>query len=315
MPADELQSSTTLTPKRLSADFRGCDAPSISDGSLPPSSVLTGGGTHDLAVNWRESVLTHVDPTYVRWETLYVQSQSISELLLRWYDKGHRILPWRRNPFSQVGPRTPITPGHCPCEYLAQAVTSRQIRLHVLKHGGYRMQSRRRCNADTRMFGSNPYVQLIYQISRTVMSVNLSSASSEAVAMSARWAPLDLPPQQFAYRVWVSEVMLQQTRVETVTGFYDRTQESAQAEQRRYNSVTLAEAAESARCYTYVTCVSIMSGGEFGCSCESGSVMMMSNVHPRRPMYSTKHRLYASCCRHVVDTATPVDRWYASRGP
>ena len=32
----------------------------------------------------------------------------------------------------------------------------------------------------------------------------------------------DMPENQFAYRVWVSEMMLQQTQVQTVIGYYER---------------------------------------------------------------------------------------------
>ena len=68
--------------------------------------------------------------------------------LLGWYDRAHRVLPWRRNPASRVDPAAAAAAG-----------------------GG---------------------------------------APAEA----------DLPAAAFAYRVWVSEVMLQQTRVATVVDYF-----------------------------------------------------------------------------------------------
>eukprot|EP00238_Polyblepharides_amylifera_P007331 CAMPEP_0196586206 /NCGR_PEP_ID=MMETSP1081-20130531/53484_1 /TAXON_ID=36882 /ORGANISM="Pyramimonas amylifera, Strain CCMP720" /LENGTH=516 /DNA_ID=CAMNT_0041908005 /DNA_START=69 /DNA_END=1616 /DNA_ORIENTATION=- len=89
--------------------------------------------------------------------------------LLSWYDREHRVLPWRRNSHSKV------------------------------------------------------------------------AACSEHLKT---WAPLELPEQDFAYRVWVSEVMCQQTQVATVVGFYDRWMQRwptvadlASAEQEEVNEV------------------------------------------------------------------------------
>ena len=50
----------------------------------------------------------------------------------------------------------------------------------------------------------------------------MEDVPADRVLLNRTWAPLDLPPQLFAYRVWVSEIMCQQTRVETVVDYYDR---------------------------------------------------------------------------------------------
>jgi hypothetical protein len=68
------------------------------------------------------------------------EAQQARQQLLAWYDRVHRVLPWRRNPHSQL----PQQPGD---------------------------------------------------------------------AAAAAGAPAELSPQDFAYRVWVSEIMLQQTQV------------------------------------------------------------------------------------------------------
>lgn len=76
--------------------------------------------------------------------------------LLDWYDRGHRVLPWRRNPHSKLN-----------------------------EEGG----------------GGN-----------TTTTPTPKPAPPET----------ELPAQQFAYRVWVSEIMLQQTQVATVIPYFER---------------------------------------------------------------------------------------------
>jgi A/G-specific adenine glycosylase len=92
----------------------------------------------------------HDDPQYAFSDADAAQFRA---RLLDWYDRGHRVLPWRRNPFS---------------------------RLEESKDG--------------------------------------------AATTTPRPAPpeSELPPQQFAYRVWVSEIMLQQTQVATVVPYFER---------------------------------------------------------------------------------------------
>lgn len=70
--------------------------------------------------------------------------QALRAALLDWYDRNHRVLPWRRN----------------------------------------------KCSLKTEK--------------------------------GKKGAPMDLPDQKFAYLVWVSEIMLQQTRVATVIDYFDK---------------------------------------------------------------------------------------------
>jgi hypothetical protein len=78
------------------------------------------------------------------------------DALLAWYDRSHRVLPWRRNPHSKRGD------------------------------------------------GSD------------------ANGSGDASGSGVKPAPADLAPQAFAYRVWVSEIMLQQTQVATVIPYFER---------------------------------------------------------------------------------------------
>jgi A/G-specific adenine glycosylase len=97
-----------------------------------------------------------IDPAYAFDEADRVEFRAH---LLDWYDRGHRVLPWRRNPFSRLAD----------------------------KEGG----------------GANA-------ATTTTPTVNPAPPESE------------LPAQQFAYRVWVSEIMLQQTQVATVIPYFQR---------------------------------------------------------------------------------------------
>ena len=53
------------------------------------------------------------------------------------------------------------------------------------------------------------------------MDADASSFANAVLAWYERWGRHDLPWQrQDAYRVWLSEIMLQQTQVATVTPYY-----------------------------------------------------------------------------------------------
>lgn len=50
----------------------------------------------------------------------------------------------------------------------------------------------------------------------------VAAAEAAAVLAAAKPAPADLSPQAFAYYVWVSEIMLQQTQVSRVITYFNK---------------------------------------------------------------------------------------------
>jgi hypothetical protein len=92
--------------------------------------------------------------------------------LIDWYDRVHRVLPWRRNPHSKLPPA-----------------------------------------ADP------PTQQQQQQEQEQKPSKAAGGGADDARPLPA---PADLSPQAFAYRVWVSEIMLQQTQVATVIPYFNR---------------------------------------------------------------------------------------------
>jgi A/G-specific adenine glycosylase len=102
--------------------------------------------------------------------------------LTSWYDRVHRVLPWRRNPHS----RLPAAPSPAPDQPAAGDKGG------ATGKGGKGVASR---SKDEKGGGGDVVVE---------------------------GAPLALPPQEFAYRVWVSEIMLQQTQVATVIPYFQR---------------------------------------------------------------------------------------------
>ncbi|KAF8061068.1 Mutyh [Scenedesmus sp. PABB004] len=120
--------------------------------------------------------------------------------LLSWYDRVHRVLPWRRNPHSTR------PDGGVPAAAAAAAADGAGAdgagAAAAAAGGGKAGGGGKKARAPTKK--------------------ELAAAEAEAVLAGAAPAPADLPPQAFAYRVWVSEVMLQQTQVARVVGYFKR---------------------------------------------------------------------------------------------
>lgn len=121
----------------------------------------------------------------------------VNSSLLRWYDRVMRILPWRRNPHhkpdqQQQGKDAASNAGAdtspAPAEADAAAGSS----------GGSKGKQKKPSKAE------------------------LAAAEAAAVVAAAKPAPADLSPQQFAYYVWVSEIMLQQTQVARVITYFNK---------------------------------------------------------------------------------------------
>jgi len=49
-----------------------------------------------------------------------------------------------------------------------------------------------------------------------------AAAAAEAALAAAKPASAELSPQEFAYQVWVSEIMLQQTQVSRVIAYFNK---------------------------------------------------------------------------------------------
>ena len=99
----------------------------------------------------------------------------IRSTLLDWYDHNHRVLPWRRNPFSKLKRFEKDSETDAPSQ-------PEEIEIE---------------NCDPR-----------------AQKNNTSTSSSEGGGAGTE--------SQFAYCVWVSEMMLQQTQVKTVKAYYQR---------------------------------------------------------------------------------------------
>jgi adenine-specific DNA glycosylase len=126
----------------------------------------------------------------------------VNTALLEWYDRVMRILPWRRNPHhkpenqqqNQQGQQQQGTQAAAPG---AAAAGSGGGAATNSSGGGAKAKQRKPTKAE------------------------LAAAEAAAVVAAAKPAPADLTPQQFAYRVWVSEVMLQQTQVARVISYFN----------------------------------------------------------------------------------------------
>lgn len=110
----------------------------------------------------------------------------VNKSLLKWYDRVMRILPWRRNPH------------HKPEQQQQQQ--------------------------DAPVAGSNGSNDSSSRSSKQkkLSKAELAAAEAAAVVAAAKPAPADLTPQQFAYYVWVSEIMLQQTQVARVITYFNK---------------------------------------------------------------------------------------------
>lgn len=115
----------------------------------------------------------------------------VNTSLLKWYDRVMRILPWRRNPHhkpdqQQQGAAATAAPTDAAAAAAGSGGSS--------KGGKQKKPSK----------------------------AELAAAEAAAVVAAAKPAPADLTPQQFAYCVWVSEIMLQQTQVARVITYFNK---------------------------------------------------------------------------------------------
>lgn len=102
--------------------------------------------------------------------------------LLKWYDQHHRILPWRRNKFSK----------HC--------LPREKTDLSAVK--------------GEEILGPEPQTLANPQ--------TLATAALYWVDVETAGSPCDVPTDQYAYGVWVSEIMSQQTQIERVAVYWRR---------------------------------------------------------------------------------------------
>lgn len=124
------------------------------------------------------------------------QTPSCSQVntkLLSWYDRVMRILPWRRNPHHKPDAAAPPAQQQ-PQQQDADAPASQQQQQQQPKKQSKKKPSK----------------------------AEVAAAEAAAVVAAAKPAPADLSPQQFAYRVWVSEIMLQQTQVARVITYFNK---------------------------------------------------------------------------------------------
>jgi A/G-specific adenine glycosylase len=123
----------------------------------------------------------------------------VQQSLLAWYDRVQRVLPWRRNPHhkpqQQLNPTT-ITdkPQHTAATAAAAAAAA--------EDGSSSGSSSKQKKPSKKQLAA--------------------AAEAEAVLAAAKPAPAELPPQEFAYYVWVSEIMLQQTQVSRVITYFNK---------------------------------------------------------------------------------------------
>lgn len=116
--------------------------------------------------------------------------------LLSWYDRVCRTLPWRRNPHKIT-----IPPAAADTSTAAAAAVAAE-------------------HADTTTAGGSSSSSLKKQKKPTKQE--LAAAEAAAVLAAAKAAPAELSPQEFAYYVWVSEIMLQQTQVSRVITYFNK---------------------------------------------------------------------------------------------
>ena len=104
--------------------------------------------------------------------------------LLEWYDENHRVLPWRRNAHSK----------HCkPIDAIGTGSTARADALED-------------DHADKTR--SNQLAKLYWRV--------------DDHTCATRGAARDVPAEQYAYGVWVSEIMSQQTQIDRVATYWRR---------------------------------------------------------------------------------------------
>jgi A/G-specific adenine glycosylase len=122
----------------------------------------------------------------------------VNSALLGWYDRVMRILPWRRNPHHKQETQQQQQQGTAPAAAAAGAAAgSGDAARASSSSGGAKAKQKKPTKAE------------------------LAAAEAAAVVAAAKPAPADLSTQQFAYRVWVSEIMLQQTQVARVISYFN----------------------------------------------------------------------------------------------
>jgi A/G-specific adenine glycosylase len=116
----------------------------------------------------------------------------VNKSLLAWYDRVQRVLPWRRNPHHK--------PQQNPAAAQPQHPSTAAAAAAAEDDGGSSSSKQKKPSKK----------QLA------------AAAEAEAVLAAALPAPAELAPQQFAYYVWVSEIMLQQTQVSRVVTYFNK---------------------------------------------------------------------------------------------
>jgi A/G-specific adenine glycosylase len=117
----------------------------------------------------------------------------VNTSLLKWYDRVMRILPWRRNPHHK--------PDKQQQQQRAAATAAPTDAAPAAGSSGSSKGSSKQ---------------------KKPSKAELAAAEAAAVVAAAKPAPADLTPQQFAYCVWVSEIMLQQTQVSRVITYFNK---------------------------------------------------------------------------------------------
>jgi adenine-specific DNA glycosylase len=133
--------------------------------------------------NLMTTAITQCFKTLFKNDVFCLQAQ---QSLLDWYDRVQRVLPWRRNPHHKPQQDSTTT---------AAAAAAEDA-------GGSSGSSSKQKKPSKKQLAA--------------------AAEAEAVLAAAKPAPADLPPQEFAYYVWVSEIMLQQTQVSRVVTYFNK---------------------------------------------------------------------------------------------
>ncbi|KAJ7548610.1 hypothetical protein O6H91_07G019200 [Diphasiastrum complanatum] len=148
-----------------------------------------------------------------QFDFTYKEAEDIRGKLLDWYDKNHRVLPWRENLHSKLDLG----------DKYEQIASLPNISLMHKKDPVRRKSKKPKVEANARKMGSKTSLQ----------GQKLGSGCDKFET-----------EEKLAYSVWVSEVMLQQTRVETVIPYFQRWMvkwpsllDLAQANQEEVNSM------------------------------------------------------------------------------
>ncbi|WIA43873.1 hypothetical protein OEZ86_010286 [Tetradesmus obliquus] len=149
----------------------------------------------------------------------------VQQLLLAWYDRVQRVLPWRRNPHHK--PQQQQNPSTQPPPAAAAAAAAAEDSGGSSSGGKQKKPSKKQLAAAAAAAvaaaaaedGGSSGGGKQKKPSKKQLA---AAAEAEAALAAAKPAPAELPPQEFAYYVWVSEIMLQQTQVSRVVTYFNK---------------------------------------------------------------------------------------------